>query len=177
LAVHHNQRLTNSILQLAAARTIPQIHLRARKVLSEAGYLHAEMEGREFQISRIDVQSAPRQALKYPSRWLRSPIPAATLRLALASNGITITDMAATMMPGILRSGIAWVIYASMRWMRLIASSVNSISPSQYPTRTDRFDATHFYLQKKKTAASGLVSRAPDAKCDQRFSAPQRYNW
>jgi hypothetical protein len=71
----------------------------------------------------------------------------------------------------------AWVIYASMRWMRLIASSVNSISPSQYPTRTDRFDATHFYLQKKKTAASGLVSRAPDAKCDQRFSVPQRYNW
>jgi hypothetical protein len=41
--------------------------------------------------------------LKYPSRWLRSPIPAATLRLALASNGITITDMAATVLSMVRR--------------------------------------------------------------------------
>ena len=36
------------------------------------------------------------------------PIPAATRRFALASNGITTTETAATMMPGMLRSGISW---------------------------------------------------------------------
>ena len=38
------------------------------------------------------------------------PIPAATRRLALASNGITTTETAATMMPGMLRSGTSWPI-------------------------------------------------------------------
>jgi hypothetical protein len=33
------------------------------------------------------------------------PIPAATRRFARASNGITTTETAATMMPGMLRSG------------------------------------------------------------------------
>jgi hypothetical protein len=34
-------------------------------------------------------------------------IPAATRRFALANNGITITETAATMMPEILRSGVS----------------------------------------------------------------------
>ena len=38
------------------------------------------------------------------------PIPAATRRLALASNGMTTTETAATMMPGMLRSGASWRI-------------------------------------------------------------------
>ena len=38
------------------------------------------------------------------------PIPAATRRFALASNGMTTTETAATMMPGMLRSGSSWRI-------------------------------------------------------------------
>ena len=38
------------------------------------------------------------------------PIPAATRRFALANNGMTITAAAATMIPGMLRSGASWPI-------------------------------------------------------------------
>ena len=38
------------------------------------------------------------------------PIPTATFRFARASNGMTITAAAATMIPGKLRSGVLWPI-------------------------------------------------------------------
>lgn len=60
---------------------------------------------------------APGSAHHQPNKVFRSnalmaplPIPAATRRFALANNGMTITAAAATMIPGMLRSGASWPI-------------------------------------------------------------------